>query len=130
MKKCVADIAANFTMNRQLIDYEDRFYNKLAACKREIVAGGTGWRAQIAAWKRKVSAAWDQVRVVDVQRVMIEREAVYVGEVPLRGQLDIAKLRPEDIGGSWSSPSRSWAERRQRHPYDRAPSGRRPRAAR
>ncbi len=99
VKKCVADIAANFTMNRQLIDYEDRFYNKLAARKREIVAGGYRLAREIAAWKRKVSAAWDQVRVVDVQRVMIEREAVYVGEkYRFEVKLDIAKLRPEDIG--------------------------------
>ena len=27
------DIASNFTTNRMLIDYEDRFYNKLAARK-------------------------------------------------------------------------------------------------
>ena len=40
---------------------------------------------EIAAWKRKVSAAWDEVRVVDVERVMIDKEADLRGrEVPLR----------------------------------------------
>ena len=99
IKKCVADIAANFTMNRQLIDYENRFYNKLAARKHRIVEGGYKLAREIAAWKRKVSAAWDQVRVVDVQRVTINKEAVYVGEkYHFEVKLDVANLRPEDIG--------------------------------
>ena len=99
VKKCVADIASNFTMNRQLIDYENRFYNKLAARKHRIVEGGYKLAREIAAWKRKVSAAWDQVRVVDVQRVTINKEAVYVGEkYHFEVKLDVANLQPEDIG--------------------------------
>ena len=99
VKKCVADIASNFTTNRMLIDYEERFYDKLAARKREIVAGGYKLAREIAAWKRKVSAAWDQVRVVDVRRVEIDKEAVYVGEkYRFEVLLDVANLRPEDIG--------------------------------
>lgn len=99
VKRCVADIASNFTTNRMLIDYENRFYDKLAARKSEMIQGGYKLAREIAAWKRKVSAAWDQVRVVDVQRVKIDREAVYVGEkYRFEVKLDIANLRPEDIG--------------------------------
>ena len=99
VKKCVADIASNFTTNRMLIDYEDRFYKKLAARKRELSADAYRLAREIAAWKRKVSAAWDQVRVVDVERVKIDKEAVCVGEkYRFSVTVDIANLRPEDIG--------------------------------
>ena len=99
IKKCVADIASNFTTNRMLIDYEERFYNKLAARKREMSADSYRMAREIAAWKRKVSAAWDKVRAVDVQRVKIDKEAVYVGEkYHFSVTVDIANLRPEDIG--------------------------------
>ncbi len=99
IKNCVADIASNFTTNRMLIDYEERFYNKLAARKHQLVADGYRQAREIAAWKRKVSASWDQVRVVDVQRIKIDKEAVYVGEkYHIEVTLDIAKLRPEDLG--------------------------------
>ncbi len=99
VKRCVADIASNFTTNRMLIDYEERFYNKLAARKQEITEGGYKLAREIAAWKRKVSAAWDQVRVVDVQRVKIDKEAVFVGETyHFEVKLDMASLRPEDLG--------------------------------
>jgi len=99
IKKCIADIASNFTTNRMLVDYEERFYNKLAARKASIVAGDYMMAREIAAWKRKVSAAWDNVKVLDVQRVMIDSEAVFVGsEYHFEVKLDIANLRPEDIG--------------------------------
>ena len=99
VKKCVADVASNFTTNRMLTDYEERFYNKLASRKREIVAGDYTLAREIAAWKRKVSAAWNDVKIVDVQRVRIDNEAIFVGEKYHFGvTLDIAGLRPEDIG--------------------------------
>ena len=99
VKRCVADIASNFTTNRMLTDYENRFYDKLAARKREMSAEAYRMAREIAAWKRKVSAAWDQVRIVDVQRVKIDKEAVCVGEkYQFAVTLDIANLRPEDIG--------------------------------
>ena len=58
VKRCVADIASNFTTNRMLTDYENRFYDKLAARKREMSAEAYRMAREIAAWKRKVSAAW------------------------------------------------------------------------
>ena len=99
IKKCVAEIASNFTTNRMLIDYENRFYNKLAARKRLLCADAYRLAREIAAWKRKVSAAWDNVHVVDVERVMIDKKAVCVGEkYHFAVTVDIANLRPEDIG--------------------------------
>ena len=99
VKSCVADIASNFTTNRMLIDYEDRFYDKLAARKREIVANSYQLAREIAAWKRKVSAAWDAVRVVNTERVRIDQEAVFVGEkYHFEVTLDVQNLQPEDIG--------------------------------
>jgi phosphorylase/glycogen(starch) synthase len=99
VKKCVADIASNFTMNRQLIDYEERFYNKLAARKRLIVDNNYMMAREIAAWKRKVSAAWDNVAILDVKRAEIDSEAMYVGKkYHFELTLDLAGLSKEDIG--------------------------------
>ena len=99
VKSCIADIASNFTTNRMLVDYEERFYNKLAARKNKLSTGDYMMAREIAAWKRKVSSMWDNVKVLDVQRVMIENEAVFVGsEYHFAVTLDIAGLKPEDIG--------------------------------
>ena len=54
---------------------------------------------EIAAWKRKVSSVWDQIRVIDVQRVKIDNKAIFVGEkYHFEVTVDIVSLRPEDIG--------------------------------
>ncbi|MBQ5703850.1 MAG: alpha-glucan family phosphorylase, partial [Alistipes sp.] len=99
VKKCVADIASNFTMNRQLIDYEDRFYNKLAVRKAQMVENNYRMAREMAAWKRKVSAAWDNVKILGVQRVELDNEAIFVDKKYLyEVTLDVANLRSEDLG--------------------------------
>ena len=99
VKKCVADIASNFTMNRQLVDYEDRFYNKLAVRKEQMVENNYRMAREMAAWKRKVSAAWDNVKIMNVQRVELDNEAIFVDKKYLyEVTLDVANLRPEDLG--------------------------------
>ena len=99
VKSCIADIASNFTTNRMLIDYEDRFYNKLALRKKELIADNYKEAREIAAWKRKVSAAWDNVKLVDVKRACIDTEAIMVGEsYHFEVTLDIANLQKSDIG--------------------------------
>ena len=99
IKSCIADIASNFTTNRMLTDYEERFYNKLAERKQKMVAGNYVLAREIAAWKRRVSAAWDSVRILDVQRARVDKEAIYVGEkYHFEVTLDIANLTADDIG--------------------------------
>ncbi len=99
MKKCIADIASNFTMNRQLVDYEERFYNKLAERKEQMVDNNYRMAREIAAWKRKVSAAWDDVKIMNVQRVELSNEAIFVDKKYLyEVALDVASLRAEDLG--------------------------------
>jgi len=99
VKKCIAQIASNFTTNRMLTDYEERFYSKLARRRAEITASDYALAREIAAWKRKVSAAWDRIRIIGIDRVKIEHEAMYVDET-YRFELtvDIDTLSPDDIG--------------------------------
>ena len=99
VKKCVADVASNFTTNRMLIDYEERFYNKLVSRKKELTANDYKVAREIAAWKRKVSAAWDNVKLIDVHRPSLGTEAIMMGETyRFEVTLDIANLQPTDIG--------------------------------
>jgi phosphorylase/glycogen(starch) synthase len=82
-----------------LTDYEERFYNQLAERHQSMVENNYIQARELAAWKRKVSAAWDNVQVLGVERVRVEKEALYVGEsYNFEVALDIANLNPEDIG--------------------------------
>ena len=82
-----------------LIDYEERFYNKLAARKSQMVENNYRMAREIAAWKRKVSAAWDDVKILNVQRVELNNEAIFVDKKYLyEVTLDVANLTKDDLG--------------------------------
>ncbi len=99
MKKCVAEIASNFTTNRMMTDYERKFYDKLLERNARLVADDYRLARDIAAWKRHVSAEWDNVRIESVRQFDVGREAIVVN-TPYRIEavVDIAGLAPEEIG--------------------------------
>ena len=99
MKSCIADIASEFTTNRMLTDYEERFYNPLYERHREIVRSDFLLAREIAAWKRKVSAAWDRVKVLETKQADMSKQTMLVGnKYRFEAVLDIDGLSPEDIG--------------------------------
>ena len=99
VKMCIADIASNFTTNRMLTDYEERFYHKLYKRHREMIADDFRMAREIAAWKRRVSNAWDKVKIVNVEHFDIGREAIMIGNSYwVKVDVDIDGLRAEDIG--------------------------------
>ncbi len=99
VKSCVADIAANFTTNRMMEDYENRFYHKLAERAGDIGADNYAMARRLAAWKQRVSAAWNDVKVLEVKRFNLDREAVLIGKsYGIEVTLDTAGLDAGDIG--------------------------------
>ncbi len=99
VKSCVADIAANFTTNRMLTDYERKFYCPLAVRSERIKADGYALARSIAAWKRKVNSMWDDVKIVSVKRFDMDKEAILLGHsYRIEVVMDIAGLEPEDVG--------------------------------
>ncbi len=67
IKRSIAHIAPHFTMKRMIEDYIHRFYNKEAERTAKLVANDYAEAKEIVAWKEKVAAAWDGVRVLDVK---------------------------------------------------------------
>ena len=99
IKKCIADIASNFTTNRMLNDYQERFYDKLYERNRKMIANDFTLARQIAAWKRRVSNAWDKVKILDVKQFDISKSAFMIdNDYEIEVLLDIDGLKPDDIG--------------------------------
>ena len=67
IKRSIAKIAPHFTMKRMINDYIDRFYLKEAARTEKLQANNFAQAKEIAAWKEKVAAAWDGIKVFDVE---------------------------------------------------------------
>ncbi len=99
VKNCVADVASNFTTNRMLSDYEKRFYHKLAARSREMAADGFAMAKNLAAWKQRVEEAWCDVKIIQVKRFNVDREAIMIGRnYGIEVTVDTGSLSPDDIG--------------------------------
>ncbi len=99
VKKCIAEVASQFTTNRMMQDYEDRFYSKLFARHEKMVADDFAQAREIAAWKRRVSRSWDKVQVLNFQQYDVGHTAIKLGEhYNLEVNVDIDGLMPEDIG--------------------------------
>jgi phosphorylase/glycogen(starch) synthase len=99
IKSCIADVASNCTTNRMMCDYESRFYKRLADRSARIAKHGFEMAHALAAWKQRVRAAWDDVKIVQVKRFNLDREAVVIGRsYGIEVTLDVASLSHEDIG--------------------------------
>ena len=66
IKNSIAQIAPEFTMNRMLQDYIDRFYNKEAKRSKLLVADNYKKAKEIAAWKQNVASKWDSIEIKSV----------------------------------------------------------------
>jgi phosphorylase/glycogen(starch) synthase len=99
VKSCVADVASHFTTNRMLTDYEERFYGKLFERKERVDADDYRLARELAAWKQRVTAAWDNVKILQVKRFNVDREAIMVGrKYHIEVAIDLAGLSHEDVG--------------------------------
>lgn len=67
IKRSIAHIVPHFTMKRMIDDYIERFYTKEAARTGKLAANDYAKAKEIVAWKEKVAAAWDGIKVFDVE---------------------------------------------------------------
>ena len=61
IKNSFAKIAPIYTTKRMLDDYIERFYNKESQRSRALKSNAFAKAKEIAAWKEKMVAAWDQI---------------------------------------------------------------------
>ena len=66
IKRSIGHIAPEYTMQRMIEDYIARFYEPEAKRSAKLVADDYAVARQIAAWKQKVAAAWDGIKVLDI----------------------------------------------------------------
>ena len=99
IKNTIAHVAPEFTMNRMLRDYIDRFYLKLA--ERSLMLNKKDRRKpkELAHWKHKVLEHWKNIRVVEYDFPDVNREEFIMGNT-YTGKviLDLDGLSAEEIG--------------------------------
>lgn len=68
IKNSIAQIAPHYTMKRQLDDYYEKFYTKLAKRFHALNANGYEKAKELAAWKEEVAEKWDSIEIVSSEK--------------------------------------------------------------
>lgn len=68
IKRSIGHIAPHFTMKRMIDDYIERFYDKEAVRANSLSANNFAKAKEIVAWKEKVAAAWNGIKVLEVKQ--------------------------------------------------------------
>lgn len=83
IKNSIATIAPHYTMKRQLDDYFNKFYIKLANRFEQLDANNHQIAKDIAQWKENLVAQWDAINVVSKDTTFLD----YGGETGVRYQV-------------------------------------------
>lgn len=99
IKNTIAKVAANFTTNRMLTDYEEKYYQPMSRRYKRLVDNHYAQAIEIAEWKRKIGREWSSV---EMKRVMLPdrtKQIIALGK-SYSGKvlLDLGALTPEDVG--------------------------------
>lgn len=67
MKKCIAEIAPQFTTKRMIDHYHERFYSKLSERIKLVRNNDYKIAEELVNWKRKVADVWDSIYVLSCE---------------------------------------------------------------
>lgn len=99
IKNSIEKVASNFTMCRQLYDYEEKYYKKLYDRTLLIQQNDFALAKELSSWKKRVKSGWESIEVVSVKHPDVSREAVSLGNsYNAEIVLDLNELSPNDIG--------------------------------
>ncbi len=99
IKNTIAHVAPEFTMNRMIRDYIDRFYLKLFERSKLLKEKDSLIPKELSLWKNKILEHWKSIKVVEYDFPDVAREEFvmgnsYTGKVVL----DLDGLSAEEIG--------------------------------
>ncbi len=99
IKNTIAKVAANFTSNRMLSDYEDKFYLPMSRRYHRLSENNYALANQIAEWKKKVSREWDSVQVDGLILPDKSKQIISLGKsYQAKVTLELGELSLEDVG--------------------------------
>lgn len=99
IKNTVAMVACNFTTNRMLTDYLDKYYLPLSERGRGLKEDDFRKAKEIAEWKRRMRREWKNVEALSFVRFDSSHHSVFLGEkIHSEVTLSIGEISPEEIG--------------------------------
>ena len=99
IKNNLALIAPEFTTNRMIHDYINKFYKPLCKSNKEVSDNNYLQAIELALWKQKLINAWNDIDIVSIDFPNTTKHDYLIGQT-YHGEiiLDLHELKPDDIG--------------------------------
>ena len=99
IKNTVAQVACNFTTNRMMTDYCNKYYEPMRDRSSRLLADDFSMARDIAFWKKRLRREWSHIEVVSFTRPSIAQSSITLGQsYASELVLSIGDLDPEDLG--------------------------------
>ena len=99
IKNTVAQVACNFTTNRMLNDYFNKYYLPLYKRQKFLLDNDFRQAREIAFWKKKLRREWENISIVSFTKPDNAKESLVFGkEYKSELVVSLGDIDPEDIG--------------------------------
>lgn len=99
IKNTIAHVAANFTTNRMLNDYQVQYYEPMSVRHHNVVQNDYAMARELAFWKKKVRREWPLIEVRSYSKLDNAKSEMVLGnDYTAEVELYLGELSPEDIG--------------------------------
>ncbi len=99
IKNTVSQVAGNFTTNRMMSDYIEKYYIPLAQRYGKMIASDFAKAREMAFWKKRLRREWPHLEVISISKPDNTKESLTLGkEFTAELVIAIGELTPEDLG--------------------------------
>lgn len=99
IRNTIAKVASNFTTNRMLTDYEEKFYIPMSRRVRHLKENNHALAKEISEWKTKVTREWNEIHTDLLVMPDFNKQEIVLGKThSARLVLDIGELSIDDLG--------------------------------
>ena len=98
IKNTIAKVASEFTTNRMLTDYCNRFYQPQFERSKLLVAEDNRIARELANWKDLIQKEWYNMRIVSYTRPDASYVLSQSNELQSEVVIDLGRIKAEDIG--------------------------------
>ena len=99
IKNTIAKVACDYTSNRMMNDYEDKFYVPMARRSAKLKENSYAMAIEISEWKNRVTRSWEDVKVETITLPDKSRHDISMGKsYKAEIKLDTGVLSIDDIG--------------------------------
>jgi len=80
IKKCIAEIAPEFTMTRMIDHYNERYYTDIYNRFKKVSANDNKLAKELSKWKETIAKEWNKIQLISMDASEIQKDMLVAGQ--------------------------------------------------